>query len=75
MIGNDASLPASMFEATYNQIWSLIKVAQDLLDAQDEEENEEDRANVTVVGPALLLLTKGTVEEKLEGVIEIVSKG
>lgn len=81
VIGNDAPLPPAMFETAILQIWNLIKAAQDLLEThergeqEDSSQSEEEIANVIVVGPALLLLSKGTVEEKLDGMIEIVSKG
>ena len=83
VIGNDAPIPPSMFETAYSQIWSLIKVAQELYESHErgdqiegsKDGEKEDVANVIVVGPALLLLTKGTVMEKIEGMVEIVSKG
>ena len=28
-----------------------------------------------VVGPALIVLTKGTIEEKIQSIVEVVSKG
>ncbi len=78
VIGNDAPLPPQMFEEALAQIWQLIKQAQDLYETNspsvEERKEGEDYANVVVVGPALIVLSKGTMEEKIEGIVELVSK-
>lgn len=41
----------------------------------EEDYETGNYANVIVVGPALIVLTKGTIEEKIQSIVEVVSKG
>ena len=69
MVGSDAPLPADMLDAAITELWTFIKTAQEKFEPGRnsvlEEDLGDDYANVMVVGPALILLTKGTLPEKV----------
>ncbi len=78
-MGEEAPLPENLINLAIANIWDFIKSAQEKFvpdnGLHEEGYGGEDYANVMVVGPALIVLTKGTIEEKVQGIVEVVSKG
>lgn len=64
VVGSDAPLPHEMFEQAVADLWGIIRIAQ-----KEYGPTEEDEASVVVVGPALVVLTKGEMESKIAAVI------
>ena len=73
VVGSDAPLPSEMLDHAIQNIWSFVETAQQKYDPDgkhrgdlnEEEYKSGNYANVIVVGPALIVLTKGTIEEKI----------